>query len=76
MRVKDRTAKWKMTKEFFEFIDQCLESRPKEPSSMSQEQVENSLADALNNDDEDENGAENEGESVKEQAELLFLGLF
>lgn len=43
---------------------------------MSQEQVENSLADALNNDDEDENGAENEGESVKEQAELLFLGLF
>ena len=57
-RIKDRNSSWRMTKEFHDFVEQCLESRPKEPSTFSEADIENALGNELANDDDDQDGGE------------------
>jgi len=74
-RINDRKSKWRMTKEFYDFIEQCLESRPKQPSSISQKLIENEPRNDLINVDDEQIKLAHE-KSIKEQADKLFLSLF
>jgi len=74
-RIKDRNSNWRMTKEFYKFVDQCLESSPKQPSSISQKLIENQYRNDLNSEDGEEIELANQA-SIKEQADKLFLSLF